>query len=392
MVVLSFISSLFSGPGLLNLLVRVLIWAILIKYAYEVLKTTARGDLTPPKINAETISNDFQVVFKQIGLYIIMGIVYFWFTAKLGIFFGIMLLIFIVLSIPSMIILLATTDSILRAINPTVFTRLAFRIGWDYLLMYFFLILLLFAPAVLGQYILKYLPSVSHIFLFSFAKSFYTLISYHLMGYVVLQYHAEIGYKVDYEDFKDPNAEQEEEDAVTEIMARVNPLITEGKLDEAINLIQELTKTEGITDLALSERYYNMLKIKKQTPVLLKHCVTHLDLLAKENKKTEACEIYRSCLAQESTFTPTPFTLFKLAGWCNEYGDSKEAIQTYNRLLQLHPEDHLVPKAYFRAAQIFYDRLMDPPRAKNILSGLIKKYPDHEIIPHAKNYLKHMTV
>ncbi|MDY6853213.1 MAG: hypothetical protein SWO11_00680 [Thermodesulfobacteriota bacterium] len=80
-------------------------------------------------------------------------------------------------------------------------------------------------------------------------------------------------------------------------MTLVNSLITEGKLDEAIGLIHELTKAESITDIALSGRYYNLLKIKKRTPELLKHGVTHLDLLAKENKKTEAYEIYRSCLA-----------------------------------------------------------------------------------------------
>ena len=320
-----------------------------------------------------------------------IGIAFFWVGSKFGMLLGIFLLIFAILFIPSMIILLVTSNSFLNAINPVNFTILAFRIGWGYLLMYFFLILLLLAPAAFGQYIKEYLPSSLHLLLVYFAKNFYTIISYHLMGYVVLQYHQEIGYQVDYEDFKDPAIiEPGSRSPATEICNRINPLITEGGLDEAITIIEDMTREDGISDLTLSERYFNLLKMKKRTSELLKHCVTHLHLLAEVNRKAEACEIYRFCLAKDNSFTPTPYTLFKLAGWLNEGGNSKEAINTYNRFTKAYPEDQLIPKAYFRAAQIFYDRFMDTSRARRILTGLIEKYPDHKIAIQAKNYLEHM--
>jgi TolA-binding protein len=47
----------------------------------------------------------------------------------------------------------------------------------------------------------------------------------------------------------------------------------------------------------------------------------------------------------------------------------------------------MIPKSYLRAAQVFNDRLMNPDRARKILSGLLNKYPDHEIAPQVKNYL-----
>ena len=110
--------------------------------------------------------------------------------------------------VPSMIILLVTTGSLFHAINPVVFVGLAFRIGWAYFLMNFFLILLGSAPAYLAQYVIRFLPPDLHLMLFGFAKSFYTIVSYHLMGYVILQYHEKIGYKVDYEDFSDPGCRE----------------------------------------------------------------------------------------------------------------------------------------------------------------------------------------
>jgi len=50
----------------------------------------------------------------------------------------------------------------------------------------------------------------------------------------------------------------------------------------------------------------------------------------------------------------------------------------------------VILKSYFRAAQIFNDRLMKPEKAKRILNGLIKKYPDHEMLPQIENYLASM--
>jgi hypothetical protein len=48
----------------------------------------------------------------------------------------------------------------------------------------------------------------------------------------------------------------------------------------------------------------------------------------------------------------------------------------------------MVPKAYYRAAQIFHERLKNDGQSKKILNGLIRKFPDHEIAGFAKTYLK----
>ncbi len=82
--------------------------------------------------------------------------------------------------------------------------------------------------------------------------------------------------------------------------------------------------------------------------------------------------------------------LFKIGGWLNESGDGQAAIGAFNRLTKAHPQDPLVPKSYFRAAQIFNDRLMNPQKAKRILNGLMKKFPEHDIIPFVERYLGEM--
>ena len=226
--VLAFISTLLSGPGIFSALLKGVMWLIVVKYSFESLKATAGGNLKPPPISSKTISEDFFQVFKQFGIYIAIFIAFGWIGTKVGFVVGVVFLILALFFVPSMVILLVTTRSLIHALNPVVFVGLTFRIGWAYFLMNFFLFLLASAPAYLAQYFTKFLPPDLQLMLFAFAKSFYTIVSYHLMGYVILQYSEKIGYQVDFEDFKDPTAEgyeSDETDTDAIVLSEVAPLI-----------------------------------------------------------------------------------------------------------------------------------------------------------------------
>ena len=390
MAVLALATMLFSGPGLFSALMKGVMWLIVVKYSFESLKATAGGNLKPPPVNAQTISNDFGQVFKQSGIYIAILLAFGWISIHVGLVVGFAFLMGALFFVPSMIILLVTTGSLIRALNPVMFVGLAFRIGWAYCLMYFFLFLLGSAPAYLFQFLIKFLPAELHLLLYGFAESFYTIVSYHLMGYVILQYHEKIGYSVDFEDFKDPNAEDykpKEVDPDEDVLREVVPLIQEGKLDEAIAVIQKMTLHRGIKGANLSERYYTLLKMKNKTAALLEHGVSHLDKLADKNQKSKALGVFSECRKIDAGFQPTAGALFKLAGWLNETGKTQAAVSVYNLLVKSYPQHPLVPRAYFRIAQLFHDGLMKTDKAKKILSALQMKYPDHEIMPHVENFL-----
>ena len=379
-----------SGDGFISGLLRGAIWLIVLKYSFESLKATAGGNLKPPSVNSKTISEDIQQVFKQFAIYVLIYIGFSYVFFKGGRVAGYTFATVVLFFVPSMIILLVTTGSLFNAINPVVFVGLAFRIGWAYFLMYFFLFLLGSEPAYLAQYVIRFLPSELHLMLFGFAKSFYTIVSYHLMGYVILQYHEKIGYQVDYEDFSDPDAENfepQKTDPDAVVLSKAAPLIKEGKLDEAIALIKQMTQQQPISGIELSERYYNLLKMRKRTAELLAHGIPHLDLLTAQNQKNKAIAVFTECRTTAANFLPSANALFKLASWLNESGKTKAAVAVYNTLAKSYPDNPLVPKAYFRIAQIFHDRLMNKEQAKKALDLLLRKYPNHDIIPQAESFL-----
>ncbi len=390
--VLSFAETIFSGLSFFGLLIDIVIYGTLLKYSYAVLKITARGNMIPPGLDYQTFSQNFFHVFKQILIFVIIGIVFEFFATEMGPFVGYAFLMFALLSVPAMIIIFVITESILKALNPFVFVKLAFRIGWGYLTMYFFLVILLTAPAILAEFVVPVFPSVITRFFVSLFTNYYTIISYHLMGYVILQYHENIGYKIEFEDFKEADATLAEttEDPDANLLTQINILLKEGKTDDALLRIREQTKDRKITNLTVSERYYTLLKMKKQAAEMIVHAPTHLELLTQDNRKKDACTIYSECLSSNPNFTPSSSALFKIGGWLNENGNSKGAITALNKLAKNYPQDPLIPKAYFRAAQIFHDRLMNPSKAKQILTTILKKYPEHDIIPQVRNYLAHI--
>jgi len=388
--VLSVARIFFSGVGLFGGLIRVAVWGVLLKYSFSALKNTAQGGLAPPKMGYQTLSEDFGTVFKQLGIFVIMGLAIGKVFQAAGMFIGFLFLCFAVLSIPAMIIVLVATNSLLQAVNPMIFVRMSWRIGWGYLLMYLFLVLLGAAPTVLGRYVIAYFPAICHGFLYSMAESFYTIISYHLMGYVIFQYHEEIGYEVSLDGEELTEHEQsggQGED--NELINRVNIFIQEGKIDEAIALIHDETGND-ISDPDLAERYYNLLKIRERIPEMLDHAKRYLDLLSKTTEKAKMSDIYLECLAKDPAFNPTSQTLFKIASCLNESGNPKEAVQAYNRFIKANPRNSLVPKAYFLAASIINEKLNNPRKASGILEQLIKKYPNHEILPYLESYLRRM--
>jgi tetratricopeptide (TPR) repeat protein len=366
-------------------------YALGVKYAFAIMRRTAQGRFSAPKVTGDMVLFDNMMVIKNIIIYIIVGLACFWVFRQMGSAVGFLFLAFVLLLIPAMIIMLVATESLISALNPVLFINMAWRIGWSYLLMYFFMLLLLSAPFYLHTHITGIFPGPFQVFLFSLVESYYGFVMYHLMGYVLIQYHEEIGYDVDVEeDELVADGTLEKRTTKNEILNRVDLLIQDGKADQALALIKEETGGR-ISEIQLAERYYKLLNIKQSIPELLEHARLYLDMLIKEKAGAQVCKVYQDCLAKDPGFMLPSATLLKVAGFLTDSGKPEEAVQTYNRFIKSDPKNPLIPKAYFLAASVINEKLKNKPKAASILNAVIKKYPNHEIIPYVQRYLKQMA-
>jgi len=168
-------------------------------------------------------------------------------------------------------------------------------------------------------------------------------------------------------------------------------MIRDGQIDEAIVFIKDQAQGH-FTDLNLAERYYRLLKAKQLAPDMLAHGKTYLELLADAGKEEALCQVYAECVGLSPQFLPSAPALLKTAAVLNKKGSYKEAVNAYSRFVKANPKDPKVPKAYFQAANILNERLNNPQKARQVLTSIIKRYPDHEVIPHAKDYLERIPV
>jgi Tetratricopeptide repeat len=389
---LAILNMFFSGLTLFSKLMQLVLWGLLYKYAFAVLKSTAKGNLVPPALSKEVLTDDFGEAFKQIGIFIAIFFFFFLIVQFTSPVFGYIYLFPAILAIPVMIIVYVATGSVLHALNPVTTVKIITRIGWPYLLMYGFILILGGAPNVIVKMLLDFIPLKATQFIFFLANAFYCIVTYHLMGYVLLQYHQEVGYKIDFEDFclNDTGQDTSEPDQQNEFTSLLEPMLKDGKYDEAIRLIEEYPEERIAEDAVLSNYYFSLLKLTKRQEKMLQHGESHLALLVKENEKQKALKVYSDCVSASNDFLPVPLTLLKIGGWFNEAGDSKNAIKAYNRIIKSYPDDNLSPKAYFRAAQIFSDRLMNVEKAKKIFTVIIKKFPESDEASLARNYVKQM--
>ncbi len=393
MLILATGAVIFKEMGIIGGLAMGFIWALRIKYSFEALKRTAGGDLRPPTLSAELITKDFGPVIKQIILFVILGAASFFVAATLGLFALGILVVFLVLLFPSMLILLVTTNSLFSAVNPFLFVPLALRIGWGYLLMYFFLILLNGAPTALFYSIIQYLPEQSHFFLFSIGESYYSIISYHLMGYVLLQYSEDIGYKVDLDDFHSGEGkpvEPVEISAEDQIMTQVAPLIREGRLDDAIDQIDMAIRSNRANAAVIRERYFKLIKTANRPQKMIEEGDAYVDQLVGENKMLRASQVYADLVAVKPDFSAEPAIMLKLGAWFNENDRPEDALGAYNRLIKAHPASHEVARAYFQAAQTLHTGLRKTEKARKILGAMLKKYPNDEVAPIARQFLERL--
>lgn len=400
MLVLSVLMTLFSAPGLLSAFFQMLLFGILLKFCFAALKQTAKGSMSPPPIDEHTITDDFTIVAKYWALgflFFLVGLACFLITMRLSLTMGtaVSMIIFfaciigLLLLLPAVIIVLATNESLLDAVNPMITVRMAVRIGSSYFLMYFFLAILYAAPGVVGYFAQPHLPQILWAFLFSFANCYYSIVAHHLMGYVILQHHEDIGYEVEFEDKKLSGSRHDSHAAKKDhgLLSKVNVLIKEGKHSDAITLI-ETEAGENITDLGLAERFYNLLKIEQKISGMLWHAKRYLDLLIKAGKIDSARMVYLECVAADPSFSPAASALFKVASSMSDAGNYHAALETYNRFIRTSPDDPMVPKAYLLAATVFNEKMLSPEKAVKTLKRLIHTFPDSEITPYAQKYLR----
>ncbi len=375
-------------------LVNLLCFIISTKYAYAILTNTAQGSLKAPKANFNVFNADISQVFKQYTVFVVLFLLASVVFNYLGPVGGIPFALTVILLLPAMLMLLVATNSIIAALNPMIVVPIVFRIGWHYLLMYLFLILLPAGPAALLYALPESMPWAITVFAATFCQHYYTFISYNLMGYVLLQYHDDIGFHVDYENFIANSFPEEELGPQDPLLARrhqIDVLIKSGRHEAALKLIDEHFQNDkdDKDDIVLSGKYLGLLRVCQKKKEYIQHGPTHLQLLIAKKKTSKALKVYQELTADGAVRIPVDSSL-AVGKWLFDRNEYRKAGKCYVHCIKTNPKHPKLPEAYFPFIQLLHEHFGNTDKAVHLSKGVVQTWPKHPLVDEVKTYMKTM--
>ena len=331
LIVLSLAGLLRLLPSVIGLFFTIVVWFAVYRYAFEILVRTAHGHLDPPEIMNHT---DGGVVWRFAGLWVLYLIVFVIAVMLTGPLIGILVLLVLTLLLPGAIISLAIDDSLGQAINPATSLEIVRRIGAPYFAAFGLLFVIQVSAANAGQLLARVMPMFVAELLLMTATLWGLFATFHLMGYLVFQYHEALGFIPGEIDGK-PKLRNRDGDLMDEVQDKV----ADGDVEAALARLREDMRERAVS-LETHALYRRLLRSRNDPVALLEHAGPYLNLLLLEKKEREALAVFRECLETDPDFTPHQADDgHRLAQRALGLGQAKLAIDIWLAVLKRWPRD-----------------------------------------------------
>jgi len=375
MLIVISLASVTTLIPVLGFFLWLLIWAMLFKISYEILSSTASGELDGP--GAITQMSD-GIMFKHIGLLIVMALGY---VLLVGYFespaLALALGIFLLLALPAAMMTLAMTQSLFQALNPLMWIQIMRTTGASYLLTSVFLLMMLFSQAQAEAFLLPLFGGSMMLFLVvsTFISAYFMAASFHLMGYLLYQFHDQFGIEV-----REPASAGASALNELPLLAEATAMVREGQTDEAVKFLGAEIDRSG-AEPEVHDYYRKLLHSRGETRALVEHGKVYVAILIHAFEDTrKALGVAEECLNIDKSFEPTnPGDVRTLAQLAFDQGRHGLVLKLTSGFGKLHPRHHHVVDNYLLAARSMMEDPTRTEKAANLLRQLKKRFPDHPL-------------
>jgi tetratricopeptide (TPR) repeat protein len=365
-----------------GLIFAILVYVATVRYCYRVLYHTALGHLEPPGPMRD--SGEFSGIFWQQTAFFLA-----WFGG--AVFVGmltksvpiyVLCTVLAVLLLPAGIMTLAVQENLAEALNPFRQIAIAVRIGRYYLLLWLMLLLLLFGEGELVRLTAPRINPTLGSLVYHFLSFYFSIAMFHMMGYVVYQYHEELGFTPakDYAESQEASKDFQKR-ADTPPPDRAQILITEGKYAEATQELEALVNRDR-DDLKTHDRLNHLLAIqgKTQEERGLGQADFYIGKLVAQKQHEKALEVYRrSVAAWPALQIKEAEEIFALASHAHARRDGKTALSLLGRFEQRFPSYPRVPEVQLLTARLMSEVLGRDELALQIVERLRRNHPEHAL-------------
>jgi tetratricopeptide (TPR) repeat protein len=361
-----------------NVWIVLILYAVTVKYSMAALQYTMEGELSPPPLSKRVIFQGYGLPIALFVILVVYALGAMAVAASVSPWLALLILLLGMFLFPAMIMCLCITESFTFSINPINWMALVKSIGWPYLALYGLYLAFGGAQATVEHFIPENASDAAQITVWLVINTYFTIISFHMMGYVILQYHRELHLQ--------PSATQQEYEIHSTPL--LEKFMQEGKTDAAIEELICLVN-DNPDEIDLRKKLHNYAMINHADSVVAKYAPSYMRSLTQAKRYTEAAQLFIDCLNANYTCHPErPESYHPIFEILKQRGQFNEAIALTKGFHKRFPENDLTPALYFGLAKLFCEDMHRDDLAIKLLHFLVSRFKGHHKTPEVRKYLQ----
>lgn len=365
----------------LGIIIVLLLTVAMYHYAFDCLRATADGRLEPPDSG---LSDGGGLGWRLVGLIFIMFGLALICGLLLGPALGSLALLVLGLALPGATITLAMEQRLSAALNPLNWLSIVTRIGWAYLAAVGLCLVVFFSQGYAAALAGSVLPMFLAVIFAGIVSNYALVIAFHLLGYLVYQYHEELGFEPQrprvLQALKRPDPDQ---DMLDESAA----LVRDGQPEAAARHLEAHLRGRGGT-AAVHTQYRKLLRLNGENDALLRHGHEYLSILLGQEKARAAVDLLHECQAIDPTFAPARADeVTQLARLAADAGHAEVVLKLLSGFHKRFPRSADIAPNYLLVATLMHERLGQDDKARRLLLMLRTQYPDSPVMPAIEELL-----
>ena len=334
-----------APANIIGLVIWLVLALALFKYTYAVISHTAEGHLKPPPVSVAFTGSGFDIVILQFLVFVLMGGLVAAAAMVGGPILMLLALAFVILALPASIMVLAMERSVGAAVNPMNLAVLISRIGTPYFLLYGYLILLTLASGAAQDFAVDHFPMWVAQPLAGFLNSTFTLILFHMLGYLLFQYQEELGFASDIQG-EEGDADQQNRDRSTRFDADLDMNLKDGNYDRVQSMLIESLKKDRDNPKRIGQ-LYQILTARQATAELYRYHPRLMAWLAQRHDGDGLNQLMQTLQAAEPGFQlDDPELAVQCASALYHRGHFKPAVRLLQDFHKRFPDSDQLAPAY----------------------------------------------
>lgn len=372
--------------NIVGLIITLLLALALLKYTYDVIRHTAEGHMKPPPVSVAFSGSGFDIVILQLLVFVLMGGLVGAAAMIGGQLLMMLALAFVILALPASIMVLAMERSVVAAVNPMNLAVLISRIGSPYFLLYGYLILLTLASGAAQDFAVNHFPLWFSQPLAGFLNSTFTLILFHMLGYLLFQYQEELGFASDLQDGEQPG-EVQHRDRSARFDADIDMNLKDGNYDRVQSMLKEALKKDPQHPQRIGQ-LFQLLQARNDTADLYRYHPRLLGWLATGNNGDDMATLLATLETVEPGFRlDDPELAVRCARTLYPRGHYKAVLKLLQDFHKRFPDSQELAPAYLLVAQSLANGLNQWEKATAFLNFIQKRCGNHPLHSQIATYL-----